>query len=184
MTDLPYIPDFRDMAVSLLLSQYRDSPRVRALVRACAGAPQKIEDIGFDLLVSTTISAASGWVLDQWGAVVGERRRGLDDEDYRRFIEARIAANLSEGTTDELIEIFELVAGPGDVRHYTHYPAGFKLVIFRDSPLTDALRSRIRALMESIRPAGVDMVLAEATQNTYQYDSGPGLDQGEFARSI
>jgi len=172
------------MAASLLLSQYRESPRVQALVRACAGAVQEIEDIGFDLLVSTTLSAAGGWVLDQWGAVVGERRRGLDDEDYRRFIEARILANLSDDSTDRMIQIFEIVAGPGEVRHFDLFPASYALTIKRDSPLTDGIRSRIRDLMEQIKPAGIGLTLTEATSEAYQYGTGPGLDQGEFARIL
>ena len=184
MTDLVYIPDFRDMAEGLLLSQYRESPRVRALISACAGGFQTIEDAGFDLLVSTTLGAASGWVLDQWGVVVGERRRGLDDQEYRRFIEARILANLSEGTTDRMIRIFQIIAGPGDVRHYDLFPAGFALVVVRESLLTDRLRDRIRAFMRSVKPAGVWLTLIEATTNSYQYDSGPGLGSGEFSRIL
>ena len=184
MSELVYIPNFRDVASSLLLSQYRESPRVQALVRACAGAAQEIEDIGFDLLVSTTITAASGWVLDQWGAVVGEERGDLDDEDYRRFIEARILANLSDDSTDRMIKIFEIVAGPGEVRHFDLFPAAYALTIKRNSPLTGAIRSRIRALMEEIKPAGVGLTLIEGTSEAYQYDIGPGLDQGEFSRII
>ncbi|WP_406672404.1 DUF2612 domain-containing protein [Natronospira sp.] len=184
MSDLVYIPDFRDMASSLLLSQYRESPRVQALIKALAGATQEIEDISFDLLVSTTITAASGWALDQWGAVVGEDRGGLDDEDYRRFIEARILANLSDDSTDRMISVFEIVAGPGEVRHFELYPAGYALTIKRDSPLTGALRSRIRTLMQSIKPAGVGLTLIEGSRQAYQYDLGPGLDDGEFSRIL
>ena len=184
MTDLVYIPDFRDTAKRLLLSQYRESPRVQALVRACAGAAQKVEDIGFDFLVSTTLSAASGWVLDQWGVIVGESRGALDDTDYRRFLQARILANLSEGTTDDLIEVFEIVAGPGDVRQYDLYPAALALAVYREEPLSDAIRARIRAIMDDIRPAGVGLTLIEGTTNPYQYDEGAGLDSGEFTRVL
>ena len=184
MTEIVYIPDYRDLASALLLSQYRESPRVQALIKALAGATQEIEDISFDLLVSTTLSAASGWALDQWGAVVGEDRGGLDDEDYRRFIEARILANLSDDTIDRMISVFEIVAGPGEVRYFELYPAAYALTIKRDSPLTDALRSRIRALMQSIKPAGVGLTLIEGSRQAYQYDLGPGLDDGEFSRIL
>lgn len=184
MTDLVYIPDYASMAQGLLLSQYNESPRVQALIAACAGGFQAIEDTGFDLLVSTTLSAATGWALDQWGVVVGEPRRGLDDGNYRRFIEARILANLSEGTTDDLIRVFGIIAGPGEVEHWALYPAGFGLSIQRTEPLSDEMRDRIRAFMEEIRPAGVDMTLIEAPLDAFQYDAGPGFDEGQFARIL
>lgn len=183
MTDLVYIPDHSDRAVDDLLSQYKRKPRIQALVRALAGSVQTVEDSGFDLLVSSTLSAATGVLLDQWGRIVGERRRGLDDADYRRFISARILANLSPGDTDRMIRVFAVVAG-GEVRHWPLYPAGFALAAIRDVPFTNAIRDRIRTLMRSIAPAGVGITLIEATPGALQYDSGPGFDVGEYARII
>lgn len=184
MPEIAYIPDHRERAVNALLSQYQHAPRIVALVRALAGAVQAIEDSAFDLLVSSTLTAASGDLLDQWGRIVGERRGGLDDADYRRFIEARILANRSGGTTDRLIRVFSIVAGPGEVRHFDLFPAGFALTIKRDAPLDDAIRRRVRALMESIKPAGVGLSLIEASPAAFQLDSGPGFGRGELSRII
>lgn len=185
MPDIAYIPDHPDRAVARLLSQYRRQPRIQALVRALTGGAQAVEDVAFDLLASQTLSAASGRELELWGRIVGEARRGLDDTDYRRFIEARILANLSEGDVDRMIRIFDLVTGNCPVRYYTLYPAAFALVMFNEcTPLQDRLRRRIRRIMESVKPAGVSLTLIEATGNAYQYDSGPGLGVGEFSRVI
>lgn len=184
MKSIEYIEDHKDRAVDALLWQYRRAPRIVALVRSLAGAVQTVEDTAYEFLTGTVLSEATGAILDQWGKIVGERRRGLDDDDYRRFIEARILANLSEGTTDRLIEIFAKIAGPGDARFFGLYPAGFALAIKRSTPLSDRLRSRIRSFMESVKPAGVAMTLIEGTDSAYQYDSGPGLGVGEFSRIL
>ena len=184
MTEISYIPDHPDRAVAALLWQYRRAPRIVALVRALVGAVQSVEDAAFDLLVSSTLTAASGVILDQWGKIVGEKRRGLEDDGYRRFVEARILANLSEGNPDQMIRIFEIIAGPGEVRYFSLYPAGFALAIQRASPLSDEIRARIRGLMQSVKPAGVGITLIEARADALQYDTGPGYNGGSYSHII
>ena len=184
MPDLAYIPDHADRAVDALLSQYQRAPRIVALVRALADGAQAVEDAGFDLLVSSTLDVASGWILDEWGRIVGERRAGLEDDAYRRFVQARIMANLSGGDTDTLIRIFEIIAGPGEIRHYDLFPAALALTIRRATPLSVSTRARVRSFMTQIKPAGVGLTLIEATPAAFQLNSGPGFDVGEFSRIL
>lgn len=184
MPDLTYIPDHEDRAVADLYFQHRYKERIPALARAIAGAFQTLEDAAFDLLVSTTLSAAAVDQLDLWGKIVGEKRRALDDDDYRRFIQARILANLSEGSTDRMIRVFRLITGADSVRFFSHHPAGFRLTAYTSAPLSERVRDRVRDMMESIRPAGVGMSLTESLDGDLAFStSGAGFGSN-FSRMI
>ena len=168
-TQLTLIQDHPDRAVANALAQDRssqDSPRYVSLLEAMGEGVQLQEEQFFDLLVGRGLNLATGVSLEQWGAIVGEQRGGLNDEDYRRFIKARILANISEGTPDELLTVFALVTSPSQVRYFIHPPAGFRLQTIRNELLSDALVRRIVRLMVSIKPAGVAMVLTEALQDS------------------
>ncbi|MFB6375289.1 MAG: hypothetical protein ABEN55_19700 [Bradymonadaceae bacterium] len=97
--------DVDDEAIEDLLSQYQQ-PRIQKLIRSMigdAGVKELEVDFG-DLHDYHVIENAQGEQLDQWGRVVGQPRGGLDDAEYRGFIQARILANQSEGRRRGLIE--------------------------------------------------------------------------------
>ena len=187
MGDAVYIPNHRAVAIARLLAQYKDKPRIVSIVRALAAGAQATEDDIFGLLVSTTFTAATNNDLDQWGALVGEDRAGLNDADYRRMIGARILANRSRGTRDELIKILQIVTAPSVVILTDVYPACFQFVIRRADYMTAGHARRVGALMRSIKPAGVAMLLFEAADGYFGYDPDPDaepLDVGQFSRLI
>lgn len=176
MEEIIKIDDHAERAVADLLFQFKNKPRIQALVEALAFVIQWVEDLAFDLLIETYLDVAEGYQLDQWGKIVGERRRGLSDEDYRRFISARVLANLSAGTVDDIIEVFKIVTG-GDVHYFPHYPAGFTLETTPDASLSPALKERIKELIQSITPAGVGVEQVEALQDVFRFsdpDNGFG----------
>lgn len=186
MSNITYIPNYADQAVALLPSPYHGAERIEALTRAAAAAPQVIEDATFDAMVGDNPTDAAGVTLDRWGRIVGQPRRGLTDEEYRRFIEARIQANIAGSSIEELIELWEAVTAPGEIRHFQLSPAAYALVVFRNTPMRPTLRARVRELMKAVQPAGIGMTLIEApaTDAAYQYDEGPGLNVGAFARIL
>jgi hypothetical protein len=62
-----------------------------------------------ELLVGRTVGTAVGAQLDNLGKLVGQPREGLIDDDYRRFIRARIFTNKSNGTHEVLIRVIRLL---------------------------------------------------------------------------
>ncbi len=190
--DLVFVPDHKTRARAVLLSQYQGKPNIEALVEALALGAQMLEDQTFDVLISTTLTSASGHALDQWGALVGEVRGDLDDEDYRRFISARIKVNNSEGTTDELIEIWSLLVEPYiEIRHQNYQPATFELMVLRDSYMSDARARRVGQTMRAVKPAGIAMELVESIPGAFGFVEAAGdpwfrqpLDIGLLARTI
>lgn len=179
-----YIPDHAARAVELMLSQDRSKPRMVAAVRGTAEASQWIEDVVFDLLISNNVDDATGSLLDRWGRFVMEPRGGLADEDYRGFVRARLAANLSGGTIDEMLMVFASITAPAVVTNAELYPAGFALTAVLANPLGDDLRARVRVFMRNLKAGGVGLTLIESTAVAFTYDDGPGFDAGELSRLI
>lgn len=186
-TQIVYLPDVRARAVERLLAQFRDKPRIVALVSALAAGGQLSEDLSFSLIFSRRIEASSGAQLDQWGALVGEPRGGLDDDDYRRFIRARLLANRTSSTTDDIIRIAQLTTEPSEVRHYTMYPAGYTLYVLRRIAMTEVMRRRVRRMLDSVKPAGVQYHAIEAVDGYFGFAEDPvalGYNRGRFSRVI
>ena len=186
-TDLVYIPDHPRRSGRRLLSQDWDKPRMVALGEALGVGSQALEDVTFDLVIGRRLEAAVGAQLDQWGSIVGEPRGVLDDRDYRRFIEARILANISKGTVDDVLGVWERVTYPAAIRYQAMYPAGFKLYAVRPRWLSSRMRRRIRRIMEDVRPAGVTIALIEALGGYFTFEGGiapAGYNVGKLARVL
>lgn len=186
--NLVYIPDHKTIAVGNLLQELQRKPRVKALVEALASGVQRQEDDAFGFLVSTTLDGSSGAALDQWGALVGEDRGGLPDSDYRVMIEARILANNSTGTSDEILTIWQKITAPQtSFILRIHPPACFSLTVERDTPLSDSMVSRVGNLMRAIKPAGVAMFLVEVLPGSFGFAENPAakpFDIGIFSRTL
>lgn len=104
---LQEILDYAERAKARILSQYREKPKLVALVMTLAAAVQEVEAALFDVIEQTAVGTAVGSWLDQLGNIVGEERGGVGDVLYRRYINARIAANGSEGTLENIIDVIE-----------------------------------------------------------------------------
>lgn len=100
---------YEQEAVELLLSQFRDKANIEGLVQAFTVPLDEVEGVLFDLLNLRTLGAATGALLDGIGDIVGLSRGGLDDDDYRVRLRARIRANRSNGTGDDVLETIGLV---------------------------------------------------------------------------
>lgn len=104
---------------------------------------QKLEDAWWDLFTLRRLDTAFGIGLDVLGYIVGQSRNGLEDETYRRYIRARIAANRSNGTIPELINIAELI-------------------IFDDDASIQMLRQNHATILVRVTGIEVDTVLQKA----------------------
>ena len=186
---ISYIPDHPDRAVRRLLFQDRSAPRIRALARALGEGFQLQEDQSMDLLQGRLLSLSTGIQLDRWGGIVGEPRGLLGDDDYRRFIEARILVNTCKGTSDELIAIWKLVMDSERVRLVMPgAPAFFSLEAIRPNFLGEGLRRRVRRIMADAKPAGIAMELVEALPGPFGFDNTflpvSGFSVGTLARTV
>lgn len=82
---------------------------ITLLLTALVTSMQTIEDQLQALLTQRAIPTAVGAQLDVLGRLVGEVRNGLTDAVFRLYISARVAANRSKGTVQDLITVCSLV---------------------------------------------------------------------------
>jgi hypothetical protein len=154
-------------------------------------ALEEAEDSAFNLIAERLLDTSVGVQLDVWGLVVGERRDGLSDDEYRAFIEARILSNLSNGEIDRLTQILATLGrASGDaptVLYFPLYPAGMWFNYATDRPATADMAARIVTQMTEVAPAGVGVdFIVETPIIAFQFDgpAGTGFDEGEFGRTL
>ena len=130
------IEDHVEQGLRLLLSQYRDKPRIAALLSSYLRRVQELETAIFDVLVSRLIDTAVDEQLRKIGRIVGQPNQGSwDDDTYRLYIKARIRANKSNGHGDDVIDVLNLVEAADFVLSEV-YPAAM-YVDFETQPDAD-----------------------------------------------
>lgn len=154
-----------------------DTPNnISLLLGAMVSGYQSIENMLQDLLNDRSIDTAAGVQLDMIGAVVGQLRQGLDDTTYRRYIRARIAANRSNGVSEDLIRVALLVLA--DASPYVQLDPqviATEVVRILNDPLSDTVANALLLFLQDAVAAGVRIIL----ESQYVVDS----DQLFFARS-
>lgn len=182
---LAQITDHEDRAVARIVGKLRDKPRIEALVRALVSPFQEIEDTLWALFESN-VDTATGDELDVYGRVVGEDRNGETDDDvYRRRIRARIAANRSNGTAEDLIIVSRLIVNDDDAYHKV-IPQTVATVVLRieDVAIAQSTADVLIVMLRRAVAAGVRIILESvrsAPAGIFRFDSGPGFDQGRLA---
>lgn len=188
--DIPYQPDHEtESAENVLLSQFRDKPKIRALVAAMAEATQVLEDETYDLVGSLDLSVATGWSLNVLGSRVFEQRRGLSDEEYRSIIRGKIRALRGGGTAQDIYETAIAAAPPATrVEMRELPPASYEITFVVDPSFSPSaiFRKRLRTLLGLAKPAGwqAEYLLAVTTP-AFAFEGPPddgraGFDEGRF----
>lgn len=98
------------------------------------------------LLTERAVTTATGVRLDAIGKLVGQARGGLDDDDYRRFVAARISVNRSNGTRNEVYSITRLMLDDPDAVLAISQQTGLN----SDGPATAVLRITETSVSEDL----------------------------------
>lgn len=172
-------------ALSNVLSQLQGKPNFEDLLTVMVDPCQDVEDTLYDLVTERQLDTAEGVNLDQYGKVVGAARRGLSDENYRRYIRVRIQANRSNGQADVILDVVSFLVGGQVVDFIPAYPAAYVLqyeTLGTDPDLV-ALMSEI---LEQTTAAGVAYTVVEGlTDEAKRFDvAGRGFDDGKFGDII
>lgn len=140
-------------AVDRLITQYKGKPRFIALISAFVAQHQIIEDKTFEFYQRLDILTAAGAQLDGIGEIVGQTRGGLDDENYRILIFAKIGQNVSNGDPERLITIFKLLTGASFV-HYMNLSGG-EIQLATDGTLNESVINFVFDQLQRSVAAGV-----------------------------
>lgn len=156
---------------------------IEKLLAALIEPVQSVEDALWQLLTARTIDTAIGEQLNVIGRVVGQPRNGLVDDDYRRYIRARIATSRSDGTANDVITVARLVLNETNARFELHNQGVAAYVLrVRLVAVDDEIADIMIAFLRQATAAGVRVILessSAAPNTTFKWDTpGRGWDSG------
>jgi Protein of unknown function (DUF2612) len=150
---------------------------------------QDVENALIQLLNQRGVDTAVGAQLDVLGRVVGQLRGGLDDDTYRRYIRARVAANRSDGKREDVVRVCQLVLvdlTAAEIK--VHREGTATLVVFIDGvAITGEIATALITFLEAAVSNGVRIILRYSISppaSVFRLDSGPGLDVGHLAGDL
>lgn len=142
-----------DQAIARLLTQYAEAQNIQNLISVYTTQIQELENIIYDMFLNRMIDTAVGQQLDNLGEIVGQPRLGFDDETYRVLLKFRIGVNVSQGTIEEVIQLFTLISGASEVHVIDE--GGGSISIQYNEPLPAELEEFIFDNMDQVVAAGV-----------------------------
>jgi hypothetical protein len=155
MTTLTQITDHKTAAKNRLIDQYKEKVNIEAIIDIYADMIQEVEGLLFDLLNNRSLSTASGKQLDLLGEILDEARSGLDDSTYKVRLLNKVSQINSEGTAEDLINIYKILMQADSIQYGELYPASVVLFAFGATPIGTI--SEIKKSLLSAKPAGVEV---------------------------
>lgn len=176
-----------DAAPSNRLAQYiRGKPNMEALISAFRNRATELATTFADLITKRYLANATAAQLDVIGVIVGQARGDApDDATYKKYIQARILANRSSGSVEEIYDVLELILPAGATLALTDdCPAGFRLVV--DHEYTNTQANFILTFLANARAAAIRGMFfwrASIPSITFTLDgtSAQALDNGHFS---
>lgn len=165
---LSNITDMVTRARARILKQYAGlTLRFLPMIDVYVNEVQELENALWGLIAKFDLDVADAIWLDRLGYIVGENREGENDDVFRRLIRARIMANKSDGTVEEILAVLNMVLDdpPGMVVSFRSVvPASIEIVITGviPFPLTadgQRLQNRCQRLLSITRAAGVRLMV-------------------------
>lgn len=135
--------------MNLLLTQFHDSPNLNAVQNAFLAQIDELETV-FEQL-RNLIEQAVGAQLELLGKVVGQKRYGMNDADYRLWIDARILLNKSRGIESDLRELLQVLIGK-DAEIREHPDVAFTVLI---DQVCRQNAQRLFEIISEAKPLGV-----------------------------
>lgn len=125
--------------------------------------------------------------LDIVGAIIGIRRQGLSDDDYKILLD--IIANDAKPGAINIIKTFKRLIGSSVVTLQELFPAAYLLTADSPSPIIDEII--IKNIIQSITPEGIRVFLVMVPADPFRFDIGSGFGNaldplvgGKFAELI
>lgn len=137
-TSLSWIEDHGELGVGLLIWQFREKPRLEAMLRALLVGAQVTEDVVWQVLTERSLDTAVGVQLDRIGDLVDFPRAGFEDDAYRALLRAQVLVLKSQGRWSDLAAILEVVGVTLSLARFSE-PGIAAIQIDLGEPFTGAL---------------------------------------------
>ena len=126
MIDL--ITDHKEQAKERLISQYQQADNLKSILDAFNEQTQDLEDAIHEMFLGRWIENAEGDTLDDFGTIVGQDRLGFDDDFYKILLYVKMGANISQGETERVIDVYKIITQATLAQLREHFPAGMTLL--------------------------------------------------------
>ena len=167
------------------ITQYRDLPRYQAVVRSYSEQIQEIENVQWDVMMSYLLDNATGDRLDTIGKIVGQARKGANDDQYKLYILARIRVNRSNGLPSDIVGLMILLLQGTVHRYVPMWPMTFFIealgldVVTIDPDVVAELFDEVAAggvrTFFHFSESGEDDILTFSTDDDFQHDVSKGF---------
>lgn len=168
MADLEHNEQHADDALAKLAEQFKDKENLAKVLNALNVQTQALEDAFWQLYLYRWVNTAEGVQLDTIGNLVGQPRSG-DDDEYRARIKARIRANVSNGTTEDIYAVFKALMPTAQLRLQNSYPGTFTFGVGGAVPeaLVDVYIGFLNASISAGTRAIFEYLLGEVSATLY-----------------
>ncbi len=133
---------------------------MEAMLASFTDRIQELEDAAWEVADYLLLKNAFGVVLDKIGKIVGRSRRGLEDDDYKIALRARIRINRSFGRPEDLIAVARLSL-PSDFT-FVYGEAYMAVLVLVNEQATFDIPTLFANLTET-RAGGVRLLLTMTT---------------------
>lgn len=147
---MTYDKDYKAEALSLLLPQFDNSPKLKGLIEGSLEPSTSFQSGLNQLIDAYNLNDAEGLQLDRLGKLLNVERQDRSDADYRAAIKARIIINKSTGSGKNLIEMLKLMLGDSvNFKVIEQFPASVQVIIYESQNVID------EQVVNDILPIGV-----------------------------
>lgn len=144
-----------DAMLAVLPWPDRSRPNWQSLVAILGGRGQLLEDFIAAIYHDCTLPIATADALEQWGSIVGEARGGLEDTEYRLVIRAKLRAEGSFGTVEDMISIVLAMSTGAEVYVGEAFPHTTQIYYRARRTLSDEARGRLIKFLRLGKSGGV-----------------------------
>lgn len=153
MSDLVKNTSHIQDAKERLKFQFKDKDNINKLLEIHVDKVQELENVFWDLLKKRFLDDAEGEQLDKLGTILGSDRNGLEDQDYRFRLKFKVGQNTSEGTTENIIDLFKILTQSAQVLVDEYFPAS--VVVSNGQPIPDDVKNLVETLLQKVVGAGI-----------------------------
>jgi hypothetical protein len=158
-TSVSWIANHGDDGVALLLSQFKNKPRIEAFLRAVLAGVQDLDDGIFQVLIGIWIDGAEGVQLDGIGEILDLPRGGWTDSTYRTFLRAQILVYRSLGTWPDTAGILRVIGVTLALATFDEPGIAAARVILGELLLAPLLAADVFRVCAAAKPASVRFTL-------------------------
>lgn len=172
---LPLSVDHVTNGLALLPSQFNDSEILKTVLQIYLEEFQEIEDTLVEILSQRNLDNAIGTQLDGIGDIVGRRRDGLSDTEYRKFLKVQQLLNSSEGQYTTILKLWRILTGSDSATISEEFPAGVSLFSDVGVPPLEYIQLLSQALPITVTLSLVSSIDADPV---FCFEGGDGLGFG------